>query len=308
MLVFVVQAFGKAITNNIISTVIKNKSSVSGICSVLLLLKQVGKTALEAELRQGSLAVIKMRFFLTIIIIFLVIQCSGQSASLKEIRLKPNSKYYNPKETTIIFPIVLTKNSKVDALINSQIKEEVFLPDSANQNLKSLLNEHINDYGLINMSYEVNYNRLAILSLSIYFEGCGAHCSSSNIYFNFDLSTGKKVSVDEIFLKDKIDSFKTIVQSDKKNSLTKYKLEEKNALLNNEIDSTTYDWAISQVDENCINQFSIDQFAISSNSIEIFDPCDLPHAIRSQTPAIELKYPYNRISQFLNPKFKRILK
>jgi len=249
-----------------------------------------------------------MRPLLTIITILSVILCFGQSASFKEIRLKPNSKHYNSKETTIIFPIVLTKNSKIDDLINFRIKEDVFVPENDNQSLKSVLNEHINEYGLVNLSYQVTYNRLGILSLSIYFEGCGAYCSSSTRYFTFDLSTGKKVSIDEIFLKDKIDSFKAIVQLEKKSSLVKYKLEERNSLLNKEIDSVTYDWAISQVDENCINQFSIDQFSISNNSIQIFDPCQFPHAIGSQTPTIELKYSYNSISYFLNPKFRKILK
>jgi hypothetical protein len=248
-----------------------------------------------------------MRPFL-ILFIFSAIQSSGQKASFKEIKLRPNSKYYNAQKTTIIFPIVATKNPKIDALINSQIKEDLFQLDNGNQSLKSALNEHINEYGLINLSYQVTYNSSGFLSLSIYTEGCGAYCSSSNSYFNFDLLTGKEVSIYDMFLKDKIDSFKNIVQSDKINLLTKYKIEEKDFLLNSQIDSATYDWVISQVDDNCINQFSIERFSISSNSIQIIDPCEFPHAIQSQEPLIELKYPYNSIAKFLAPKFKKILK
>lgn len=249
-----------------------------------------------------------MRPLLIIIPFILTIQSSGQKASFKEIELRPNSKYYTTKEATIKFPIVQTGNSKIDIIINSQIKEGVFLPDNGNQSLQSVLNENIKEYGLINSSYQVTYNSSGFLSLSIYTEGCGAYCSSSNSYFNFDLLTGKKISIYDVILKDRIDSFKNIVQSDKIYSLTKFKLEEKNSFLNNQIDSATYDWVISQIDDNCINQFSIEHFSISSNSVEIIDPCEFPHAIQSQEPMIELKYTYNSIAKFLSPKFKKILK
>jgi hypothetical protein len=226
--------------------------------------------------------------------------------SIKEIRLSPNSKYYNTKELTITFPVVVTNNPQIDKLINTQIKDEMFYPDNIKQSLKAVLDENVND-GLINLSYQITYNNDGLLSFSISAEGCGAHCSSWDTYFNFYLLSGMKVSISDVFLSDKIDSFKKIVQFEKKNSLAKYRLEEKTLFNNNEIDSSTYDWAIAQVDENCINQVSIESFSFSNNLIEIFDPCEFPHVIRSQEPIIELKYTYNSIKEFLTPKFRKLL-
>jgi hypothetical protein len=249
-----------------------------------------------------------MKPILLILSFILTIQCHAQKASFREIKLKPNPKYYNAKEPTIVFPVVITKNPKIDKLINLQIKEGIFLAEDTIQNIRAVLNEHINEYGLTDLSYEVSYNGFGVLSFSIYYQGCGAHCSSSYIYFNFDLSTGSKISIDDVILKGKIDSFTNIVRSDKINLLTEYKIEEKKYLADDAADSVTYNWAISHVDEACIDKVSIEAFSISGNLITIFDPCEFPHAIRSQEPTIDLKYSYPSIRQFLTPRFKKLLK
>ena len=240
--------------------------------------------------------------------LFWTVQSKGQVALLKEIKFKPNPKQFVTRDSSIIFPIVHTKNPQVDKLINSQIKIDLFEIEDEKQSLRSIINEQVSDYGLINLDYAVTYNNNGLLSFSINAEGCGAHCSLWTTYFNFDLKTGKKITINDIFLIDKIDSFTSIVKADKINALTNYKKEENTYFTNQDIDSITYDWAISQVDDHCINQVSIETFSISSNSIEVIDPCEFPHAIRSQQPLLELKYTYSSISEFLKPKYKSILK
>lgn len=242
------------------------------------------------------------------IILFFVIafQCDAQKAVFKELKLKPNTKYYNTKEATIVFPIVATNNPKIDKLINNQIKIDVLQPEDETHSLRKVLFENINEFGLTDVSYEITYNKNNILSFSVFSQGCGAYCSSGTSYFNFDLLTGKKISIDELIIKSKIDSFKNIVQADKVNTLNKYKIEEKNSIGSEGVDSSTYDWAISTVDENCINKISIENFSVSPSLLQIFDPCDFPHIIRSQEPEIELKYSFKSIEAFLTPKFKRM--
>ena len=90
--------------------------------------------------------------------------------------------------------------------------------------------------------------------------------------------------------------------------LNKYKEEELN-YKGNDIDSVTIQWAIEHVDENCIGHVQLDNFSLSDLSIEIMDPCEFPHAIRSQEPAYELKYSYRFMQPFLKPKYQhRFLK
>ena len=66
--------------------------------------------------------------------------------------------------------------------------------------------------------------------------------------------------------KYKIDSFKKLVFADKIKALNKYKEEEEKNLLGNDarIDSATVDWAIREVDENCMADVKLDDFILSA--------------------------------------------
>ena len=225
-----------------------------------------------------------------------------QTVTFREIKLKPKSAFYNVNETTIIYPLVITNNRSVDKLINDKIKSETLGEDDVS--VRQALNEHLS-LGLINMSYEVSFKKYGILSMNIYGESCGAYCSTWYTYFNFDLKTGKSLSIGDLVLESKIDSFKKIVFADKLKALNRYKEEELN-YPGNAIDSTTITWAIEHVDENCIGKVQLDNFSLSDITIEIMDPCEFPHAIRSQQPTYELKYSYQFMQTFLKPKFKKL--
>lgn len=244
-----------------------------------------------------------MKLLITILCFVFALQGYSQKAKFKELKLNASKKYYTTKEPTIIFPIVTTSNQKIDKIINTQIKNDVLKPDNE-KNLKSVLLENIEDYGLTDVSYEITYNSDNFLSFSVLSQGCGAYCSSTTTHFNFDLSTGKKISIYDLIIKSKIDSFKNIVQSDKIKSLKKYKVGARNLIGADGIDSSTYTWILSQVDDDCINQISIENFAVSRNALEIFDPCEFPHAIQSQEPEIELKYQFSSINKILTRRFK----
>ena len=246
-----------------------------------------------------------MKFYF-IVILLVSISSYGQNITFWEIKLRPNPAYYKTTEKTIIYPVVVTNNKKIDSLINSQIKNEVFSPDDEKQSINKTLAENINDYGLINLSYEVTYKGSGLLSFSIFSEGCGAYCSSGETYFNFDLKTGKKLSITDLIIENKLDSFRKIVFANKVRSLREYKEEELNILKQGDIDSSTYDWALEQVDSNCINDVNLEDFLFSSFNLEIKDICEFPHAIRSEQPTYELKYTYVFLSAFLTPRFKKI--
>ena len=245
--------------------------------------------------------------FIFIFIFSFYSNAKAQNISFKELKLKPNSQFYKTNKTTIIYPIVVTQNAQIDNLINSQIKTNIFTPDDNKKNLKEILDEYINDLGLINLSYEVTYKKAGILSLNIYAEGCGAHCSSRVTYFNFDLNTGKKIEINDLLIQNKIDSFRLIVLHDKSKALKNYEIEELENLRQNIIDSATYNWAIEQVYSNCSISVQIENFLLSNRYLEIVDPCEFPFAIRSQEPTYQLRYSYKSIAPFLKPKFQKLL-
>ena len=244
-----------------------------------------------------------MKYSFTILL-FICITSYGQTVKFKEIKLKPNARYYHTSEKTITYPLVVTSNKKIDSSINKQIKDILFEIDTENENVRKVLTEHINEYGLINLSYEVTYNSYGLLSFSVFREGCGAYCSSNETYFNFDINTGKEITINDLFLDDKLDSFRSVVFADKVKALNKYKIEEKSLT---DMDSITVNWALQQVDESCIDNVNITEFSISSLTLEIKDICEFPHVIKSQEPSYELKYPFSSLSTFLAPRFKKIL-
>ena len=250
------------------------------------------------------LAAIKMKHSL-IPLLFFFSNVTAQNVMIREIRLKPKSEFFKTSEKTIIYPIISTNNSRIDNIINKQIKEGSLNLETEKQSAINALNDQIVN-GLINLSYEVTYKKNGILSLNIYMEGCVAHCSSWTTYFNFDIKTGKLLGLSDLMIDNKIDSFKNIVFSDKIKALKEYKIEEVNNLKNNHIDSTSYNWILDEVDNGCMKDINIEDFSISSLGIKIFDLCEFPFAIRSQEPSYELKYSFKFIYPYLRQKFKTV--
>ncbi len=247
-----------------------------------------------------------MKYILTIISL-IWLPSYGQNLTFKEIKLAPNSRYYETKEKTIIYPIIVTNNKKVDNLINSQIKDEVFGIEYGKQSINNTLTGYINEYGLINLSYDITYKRNGLLSLNIFSEGCGAYCSSTTAYFNFDLKTGKEITLADLLMENKFDSFYRIVLDQKVKELNKYKTEELvNLITSNDIDSSTHNWVIEQIDSNCMAIVQLDNFYLSDSGLEVKDICEFPHAIRALQPDYKLSYSYTFLSSFFRPRFKKI--
>jgi hypothetical protein len=248
-----------------------------------------------------------MKFIL--LLSFLVFFCfsHAQLVKIDEIKLKPNHKLFNTKDSTIVYPIIVTKNTAVGKIINDEIRLQMIDEAYNEMNTQKALSELINER-LTNLFYEVTFKNSNILSMKISAEGCGAYSSWSYSYFNFDLKTGKTLTIDDIVEEKMYQNLETIVHKDKRTALEKYKKEEFELFSNKEIDSTTYNWAIEHVDENCVEGTILSVFSLSSFGIEFIDPCEFPHVLRSQTPTYELKYSYKVISQFLKPEFKNRLK
>ncbi|MGG9964648.1 hypothetical protein [Ferruginibacter sp. SUN106] len=231
----------------------------------------------------------------------------AQSVTIKEIKCLPDKKHYNTTEATLIYPVVSTKNT-AGKLINAFIKTAIVEKEtedstvSTRQGLKDMAAN-----GLINLSYEVTFNKNNILSLNIFQEGCGAHCSSWNTYFNFDTRTGKAITIEDIISKNNIADFTKMVLKDKQKALTLYKTEEKEELNSKAIDSSEYDWAIREVDDYCFKSVDISNFSLSDTGIAIMDGCEFPNAIKSQSPSYNLSYLYTTLSVSLHPQLKKRL-
>jgi hypothetical protein len=65
--------------------------------------------------------------------------------------------------------------------------------------------------GLAELDYDISLNTKNVLSLKLIALGCGAHCSSWNLYFNFDPVTGETIGINDVINKNDLDSFRSIV-------------------------------------------------------------------------------------------------
>lgn len=232
---------------------------------------------------------------LLFIVLLFLSKAYGQVASFKEVKVAYSY-------STVVFPVIFAKNKTVSARINHFIRKEIISGYNNSKSLSANINDFIGDITSANLSYQVTYNR-KILSITIDMEMCAAYCSSASRYFNFDLQTGNALTINDIIIKDKLDSFKQTVTIDKTQFLNDYKLKEKD-LINNGIDSADYNWIIETVDNYCINLSNIEHFRLSPGFIEIIDACEFAHAIQSQQPDYTLKYSYNQISRFIKPGIK----
>lgn len=240
-------------------------------------------------------------------IVFFCSNCCFSQIGIKEIKLSPNPVYYNTTDKTIVYPLISTGNNHIDSVINSQIKNDLFSPSDNYAKIEKLLQENINQFGLTDLSYAITYENNRLFSMLISEEACGAHCTSVTTYFNFDLKSGNKLSIEDLIIKAQLDSFTNLVFADKIKSLKKYKAAKLDEFRNHSIDSVTYYMAMEIVDK-CMKDVDLSGFSILNSGIEINNDCEFPYVIRSQQPLMKLKYSFNALSFFLKPEFRFLLK
>ena len=98
-------------------------------------------------------------------------------------------------------PYVQSDNARLAQRINNSIYLEMLeLPAPAK--LQDGLKEKQTQEGMSPISditFEVGRNDERILVLSMSAEGCGAYCENYSTFFNFDVSSGRRVTADDLF-------------------------------------------------------------------------------------------------------------
>ena len=199
-----------------------------------------------------------------------------------------------PDTASVIYPIIVAGSKDISAKINSAIKEVVFFEEDS-IGIKQALKNRIEE-GIIYMEYKVVLNQDGILSLTISSQFYGAYISTWDTHFNFDLKTGEKIEIDDIVI-DR-DALSKIVLVDKRKALEDYKKEQDRFFKRNDLDSSDFEFNIERANE-CMSSVNLDKFLLTKDHLEIFDDCDFPHAVRSQSPYYTLAYSYKTISKLL---------
>ena len=234
---------------------------------------------------------------------FLFNTCYAQKASISNIILRPDSHLSTNYNDSIKYPVVQVTNSTVSHKINQSIRQEILLDEDQKKGIRDALHQAARQW-LITLDYEMTYNNHRLLSMTIITEGMGAHPSTSYYYLNFDLITGSQIKGADLIKSEKLEDFRKMVLSDKKDSLSEYLKEEQKMLRNKEIDSSDWESINDIVQNNCLNTVDIDKFIISKDFLEVIDDCEFPHVILGLAPSYHLRYPIKSLNNFLSPYIK----
>ena len=104
-----------------------------------------------------------------------------------------------PTNTDIVMPFVLGTDPRVEANINDALftgQLEVAAPRHPGKFLSEA--DGIKIDGLASQAFTTLRNDERILSIEFTGEGCGAYCEGFTTHYNFDLQTGRQLSLDDL--------------------------------------------------------------------------------------------------------------
>ena len=236
-----------------------------------------------------------MKTITTLLLLF-QLTSFGQAVQIDTLLIPKKEKLTDFQADKLKFPIVKTTSRKIDSLINFDLKNRLTNNEFEGLPIDATIIKWADDQ-LIFLNFEVTYNDNGILSLNISAEGCGAYCTGWTEYYNYSTITGELLTLNEIVDAEKL---KPKVIADKNNQYDEQRRELKKILLdkNSGLDNEGYEWALEYYN-SCELAFELESFAIHKAYFEIIERCDLPNAIKSLTPVIELKYDYNDIREYL---------
>jgi hypothetical protein len=225
------------------------------------------------------------------LIFFISFSALGQKAQIDTFKIKSSNRYAEISEEELKFPLISSGIKVVDSLINYDLKNRFTSNEYPTEPLDSTLIKWAGD-GLTYMDFNVTYNDNGLLSFQISAEGCGAYCTFWTEYFNYNTQNGRWLEITDVL--DLSKGFYDQVLKDKSQEYLFQKEDLKRDLNdpNSGLDQETYDW-ILELYLACESNFSLDRFALFSDSIQVINKCWMPHALLPYSPQIELKYPWS---------------
>lgn len=145
----------------------------------------------------------------------------SQSIGIREIKFKPNPRYNNTTDTTIIYPVIVTGNQAISQVINAAIREQVLDADYRKLSTREAIRSMVRS-GLTELHYEVTYNKNDIVSLKIDMEVTAAYPNDWSQYLTFDLRTGRRLTTEDMIDEKTLNQFKARVFKNKIDSLKRY--------------------------------------------------------------------------------------
>jgi hypothetical protein len=242
-----------------------------------------------------------IRILTTILVLTFSLNAFSQKISVDTLFISTGEEVLTHSQNDKLkFPIVRTGNLKIDSLINQDLKHRFMGYEFHDIPIDSTIIKWARN-NIINLDFEITFNKHNLISLNISAEGCGAYCTSWTEYFTYSGTTGKYLTINEII--DIAGKFQILVISDTEKQYHEQRTELKEMFLNEEsgLDEETYQLVLDYY-ETCEKSFEIKDFALYDDYLQIIHECHLPRVIRNLNPNISLIYKFNEIEEHLKIK------
>src|SRR6478735_11357977 len=234
-----------------------------------------------------------------------------QSVRIKEVvKHSDISGFIHGKDTfdiinsnKIIFPVIVSGNAMLDKKINNYIQgsfreyEASYFSSSASAGLDSCM-EPMSACGLINMKYTVTYNQKGILSFAIRYEHCGANCWTAYNFYNFNLSNGEVITLQNIINPATYNQAKYILLDQKREAINTFLKQLNDSIQSdNTIPESEREEAYSPLKrtvESCKYELYLNSFQIHKDKLVFYDECFMPTPFRYLGPEYKLTLYYNQ--------------
>ena len=188
--------------------------------------------------------------------------------------------------------------------LKKDFKQFYDFPDSI-EYVQAILKEAAS-HGLVQLDYNLLLNDKILFSFYLGSEGMGAYPTYSEVYYCFDKINGSLLTLDSLISPEKRGNFLKVLRQKQEKNILDYKDKILNDLKNNEIQKEDYEFAISQIENDCWANYSPKNFKIFTDKIEIIIDCQFPHVAQNMNPSTALVFTLASIKQYLKPKYKRL--
>ncbi|MEZ5344549.1 MAG: hypothetical protein R2681_03240 [Pyrinomonadaceae bacterium] len=234
----------------------------------------------------------KLKFFITIISIFLVAANSFAQAEQVVItseKITYTRKGKNLPEFKKTFEVNYPRISGVNAAVKRNIENSV----SYWKNFETTLEENLGEYNwLSSLDYEVGYNKRGILAIDLIMEGAGAYPDGSIKKLVIDLKTGKRVFIKDVFTD--VENLLLLIEKEQKAEI---KRERDEFIKRGEKeDAAEFD---RQIKSSGYSVNKLEEFTVNDAGVVFSHDYNFPHVVKALEPSGQYIFSWADLRKFI---------
>jgi hypothetical protein len=203
---------------------------------------------------------------------------------------------------SVSFPRVAHANPSVADSINATLQQELLMNErlvddtvAMFANTRYELTDSSSNPGYTHMEFVESMNNERVFSIFFQLEYTSAYPESYQQYFNFDLTTGRRLAVEDLFTEAGIKQISKRLIDERKKRIASWI---KDMRLENEAEDSA--WVRQSFEEP-------HQFLLTTEGILFYKGYCFPHVARSYDTDLDVLIPYQSLSRYLHEEGRKIL-